>query len=48
MSTSNDNGRYFEYLVTKNFVNKYGVQLTKRAKNDQLRDSKKKLIRSKK
>lgn len=40
-SKENDNGRYFEYLITKRLVESYKVSLTNRAKNDQLRDAEK-------
>ena len=45
MSTSkqNDNGRYFEFLVTKNLVDSGKVTLTERALKDQERDSSKKV-----
>ena len=42
-SKPNDNGRYFEYLVTKKIQDDHKVSLTKRAKIDQIRDSKKNL-----
>lgn len=38
-SKENDNGRYFEYLIAEKLIKKYKVNPTKRAKNDQLRDS---------
>ena len=36
---SNDNGRYFEYLVVEELINSYKMQPTKRAIDDQKRDA---------
>ena len=46
-SKENDQGRYFEYLVSKKIQNKYKVSLTKRAQKDQSRDCRKKLPQKK-
>lgn len=40
-STENDNGRYFEYLVTRTIQETHGVALTMQAKELQARDSNK-------
>ena len=40
-SKSNDNGRYFEYLITKELKKDLDIKLTDRAKIDQERDKKK-------
>ena len=42
-STENDNGRYYEYLITEFLHKNYGVSLTQRSMDNQLRDSKKKI-----
>ena len=46
-SKENDQGRYFEYLVSKKIQNKYKVSLTKRAQKDQSRDCRKKVASKK-
>ena len=38
MSRPNDNGRFFEYLVTRELVEKFNLKLTERAEADQIRD----------
>jgi len=40
-SKQNDNGRYFEFLITKQLHEDHHIQLTERAKNDQIRDQEK-------
>lgn len=40
-SKQNDNGRYFEFLITKQLHEDHHLQLTERAKNDQIRDQEK-------
>ena len=40
-SKQNDNGRYFEFLITKKLHEDHHLQLTERAKNDQTRDQEK-------
>ena len=40
-SKSNDNGRYFEYLISKYISEEFGVVFTPRANADQLRDQSK-------
>ena len=42
-SKENDNGRYFEYLVSKDLEEKFKLVLTERAKADQERDSEKQI-----
>ena len=37
-SQENNNGRYFEYLITKHLIDKYRIALTDRAERDQNRD----------
>ena len=41
-SKENDNGRYFEYLITKNLKDMFNIALTERASKDQERDQYKK------
>jgi hypothetical protein len=38
-SKQNDNGRYFEFLITKQLHEVHHLQLTERAKNDQILES---------
>lgn len=38
MPRPNDNGRFFEYLVTRELVEKFNLKLTERAEADQIRD----------
>ena len=40
-SRENDNGRYFEFLITKQLFDDYGVILSDRAQRDQVRDANK-------
>ena len=40
-SRPNDNGRYFEFLLTDFLVNEFKISLTERAKIDQERDKEK-------
>ena len=40
-SKQNDNGRYFEFLITKQLHEVHHLQLTERAKNNQIRDQEK-------
>ena len=42
-SKENDNGRYFEYLVSKELEEKFKLVLTERAKADQERDREKQI-----
>lgn len=42
-SKENDNGRYFEFLLTEKLIEKFNVQLTSRAKKDQERDARKEI-----
>ena len=46
-SKENDNGRYFEYLVTKKIHDLFDVSLTKRAERDQERDHRKEIDKKK-
>lgn len=42
-SKENDNGRYFEYLISKELEEKFKLVLTERAKADQERDREKQI-----
>ena len=44
-SKENDNGRYFEFLLTQKLIEKFKVQLTSRAKKDQERDRRKEIAK---